>query len=696
MQKEFEHREKLKQLDEQKRKEEEQKWEEARKKHKEHPKMHHPGSKQQLEEVWQEQDHMDPESFNPKTFFALHDLDGNGVWDADEVKTLFAKELDKVYDPNAPEDDMAERYEEMERMREHVFNETDLNQDRLISYQEFLDQTRKNEFERDPGWQTLDEQPVYSEQEFMEFERRRQEEIHRLVQQGLITPEEAAYHQQQIPMQYQQQYAAQQPIPPQQYGQYQPQQSQYVQYQGQQQQFKQPPPPLQQQQQVPVAQKQPPVAQQQVPAVQQQVPVAQQEVPVAQQQQVPVAQQQQVPVAQQPVPVVQQQVPVPQQQVPVAQQQVPAAQHQQQQQPQASDLEVKLARPSELKQKPDVSSLVFGKYFTDHMFEVSWSAEAGWTRPLISPLHDLKLHPGAKVLHYAIELFEGMKAYRGEDGKIRLFRPDCNLQRLLNTADRSALPQFDAKEFISCLKRLVSIEQEWVPHSLSSSLYIRPTFIGTDPSLGVATSQSALLYVILCPVGPYFPSGFKPVSLLADPQYVRAWPGGCGAMKMGSNYAPTIQIQKKAESEGHQQVLWLYGEDHKLTEVGTMNIFVFKVNKKGERELITPPLNGLILPGVTRRSLLELAREWGEFKVVEREINMAEIVETLEDNRLLEVFGAGTACVVCPVSRISYMGKTLDIPTMDHPNPLNQRFYKAMSDIQYGRVKHPWAVEIDV
>nr|CAG4641104.1 EOG090X0B17 [Eulimnadia texana] len=334
MQKEFEHREKLKQLDEQKRKEEEQKWEEARKKHKEHPKMHHPGSKQQLEEVWQEQDHMDPESFNPKTFFALHDLDGNGVWDADEVKTLFAKELDKVYDPNAPEDDMAERYEEMERMREHVFNETDLNQDRLISYQEFLDQTRKNEFERDPGWQTLDEQPVYSEQEFMEFERRRQEEIHRLVQQGLITPEEAAYHQQQIPMQYQQQYAAQQPIPPQQYGQYQPQQSQYVQYQGQQQQFKQPPPPLQQQQQVPVAQKQPPVAQQQVPAVQQQVPVAQQEVPVAQQQQVPVAQQQQVPVAQQPVPVVQQQVPVPQQQVPVAQQQVPAAQHQQQQQPQ--------------------------------------------------------------------------------------------------------------------------------------------------------------------------------------------------------------------------------------------------------------------------------------------------------------------------------------------------------------------------
>nr|CAG4640271.1 EOG090X0B17 [Daphnia pulex]SVE85055.1 EOG090X0B17 [Daphnia pulex] len=188
MQKEFEHQNKLKGLDEEKRKTEEKEWEEAQAKHKQHPKMHHPGSKQQLEEVWEEQDHLSPDSFNPKTFFALHDLDGNGYWDPDEVKALFSKELDKAYDPNAPEDDMAERYEEMERMREHVFNETDTNRDYLISFPEFLEQTRKQEFERDPGWNTIDEQPVYSQQEYMEFEHQRQMEIQRLIDQGMLPP----------------------------------------------------------------------------------------------------------------------------------------------------------------------------------------------------------------------------------------------------------------------------------------------------------------------------------------------------------------------------------------------------------------------------------------------------------------------------------------------------------------------------
>nr|CAG4638652.1 EOG090X0B17 [Cyclestheria hislopi] len=202
MQKEFEHREKLKNLDEEKRKEEERAWEDAQKKHKEHPKVHHPGSRQQLEEVWEKQDHLSPESFNPKTFFALHDIDGNGVWDADEVKALFSKELDKVYDPNAPEDDMAERFEEMERMREHVFNETDTNKDHLISYEEFLQQTMKDAFQRDPGWETIDQQPVYSQQEYLEFERRRQLEIQRLVEQGLLPPHPGMIHPNAVPQVY--------------------------------------------------------------------------------------------------------------------------------------------------------------------------------------------------------------------------------------------------------------------------------------------------------------------------------------------------------------------------------------------------------------------------------------------------------------------------------------------------------------
>nr|CAG4636133.1 EOG090X051P [Eubosmina coregoni]SVE69767.1 EOG090X051P [Eubosmina coregoni] len=358
-----------------------------------------------------------------------------------------------------------------------------------------------------------------------------------------------------------------------------------------------------------------------------------------------------------------------------------------------SDLEEKLCSPSQLHPKPEVSSLVFGKYFTDHMLEIGWNANKGWEKPVISPLHDLQIHPGAKVLHYAIELFEGMKAYRGDDGRLRLFRPDRNMIRMLNTAKRVSLPEFDMEEMIKCIKRLIQIDRDWIPHSNTSSLYIRPTFIATDPSLGVAATNSALLYVVLCPVGPYFTSGFKPISLLADPQYVRSWPGGCGSSKMGANYAPTIYIQKQAEKQGHQQVLWLYGDDHQLTEVGTMNIFIFMLNKKGERELVTPPLDGLILPGVTRLSLLELAREWKEFHVTERNITMAEIVEAHAENRLLEVFGAGTACVVCPVANISYQNRDYKMPAVE--SPLSQRFFKTMSDIHYGRLQHKWAVDIE-
>nr|CAG4645495.1 EOG090X051P [Lynceus sp. MCZ IZ 141354] len=269
------------------------------------------------------------------------------------------------------------------------------------------------------------------------------------------------------------------------------------------------------------------------------------------------------------------------------------------------------------------------------------------------------------------------------------------MARMLKTANRASLPSFDAEEMIKLLKRLISIDQEWVPHSEASSLYIRPTFIGTDPSLGVATSKTALLYSILCPVGPYFASGNKPVSLLADPQHVRAWPGGCGSMKMGSNYAPTIQIQKTAEAKGCQQVLWLFGDDHQLTEVGTMNIFIFLINEKGKKELVTPPLNGVILPGVTRLSLLEMSRQWNEFEVSERKITMKEVIRALESKRLLEIFGAGTACVVSPVDRILYGETSYAVPTMEHDRPLNQRFLKAMNDIQYGRIQHPWCIPLE-
>jgi len=363
----------------------------------------------------------------------------------------------------------------------------------------------------------------------------------------------------------------------------------------------------------------------------------------------------------------------------------------------ASDLQVTLCKESERKKKPDPNSLVFGREFMDHMFEVEWTQESGWGKPRICPMHDLAIHPAAKVLHYAIEIFEGLKAYRGVDNKVRLFRPDQNAERMLSSARRIVLPEFDGTELVNCMRKLVSIDQEWVPYSQTSTLYIRPTFIGTEPSLGVNASTKALLYVIAGPVGPYFPTGFKPITLLADTKYVRSWTGGVGLYKMGSNYAPTVYVQMEAVKKYNcQQVLWLYGSEQQITEVGTMNVFVLWTNEKGEKELITPSLaSGLILPGVTRRSLLELARKWGEFKVSEKDFTMKELAKALKKNKVHEMFGAGTACIVCPVEKIIYEGETLNVPTMSVGAPVTMRFHKELIDIQFGRTPSKWMVNVD-
>uniref|UniRef100_A0A8C8DSZ9 Branched-chain-amino-acid aminotransferase n=1 Tax=Oryzias sinensis TaxID=183150 RepID=A0A8C8DSZ9_9TELE len=357
---------------------------------------------------------------------------------------------------------------------------------------------------------------------------------------------------------------------------------------------------------------------------------------------------------------------------------------------QAADLTIQ--RNAACKPKPDPSTLLFGKNFSDHMLTVSWSEKTGWEAPQIKPFQNLSLHPASSSLHYSIELFEGMKAFRGVDNHIRLFRPMLNMERMHRSAERSCLPLFDKAELLECIRKLVEVDQEWVPYSLDASLYIRPTFIGTEPSLGVSRPGSALIFVIVGPVGPYFSTGtFNPVSLLADPSFVRAWKGGVGAYKMGGNYGPTIAVQTEASKRGCQQVLWLYGEDEEVTEVGTMNFFVYWTNQNGERELVTPGLDGLILPGVTRQSLLDLARGWGEFKVTERTMGMKELLAALEAGRVLEVFGAGTACVVCPVSELLYKGKTYHIPTMENGPDLAKRFFKELTDIQYGRTPSDWA-----
>lgn len=232
----------------------------------------------------------------------------------------------------------------------------------------------------------------------------------------------------------------------------------------------------------------------------------------------------------------------------------------------------------------DPTKLLFGHKFTDHMFTVEWDLKNGWQKPKIGPFKQLSIHPAAKVLHYSMELFEGMKAYHGVDNKARLFRPDLNALRMQKSSVRSALPSFDRDEFIACLKKFVSIEKNWIPKSNAASLYLRPTLIGTEPALGVSSSNNALFFIIASPIGPYFPTGFKPVTLLADSKYIRAFPGGVGNCKVGSNYGPTIYVNLEAQKLGCQQVLWLFGKEENLTEAGTMNIFmVIENEKKGKK-----------------------------------------------------------------------------------------------------------------
>lgn len=361
-----------------------------------------------------------------------------------------------------------------------------------------------------------------------------------------------------------------------------------------------------------------------------------------------------------------------------------------------SDLSVRLAAPHQLHPKPDADDLSFGKYFTDHMLRIAYHRRlGGWQKPEITPMENLNLHPAAKVFHYAVELFEGMKAYRGVDGRIRLFRPEMNMARMNVTAHRSGLPTFDGEALIKAMCRLILIDSEWVPHTESSSLYIRPTLIGIEPTLGVASSDSALLYTILSPVGAYFKPGAGGLKLYADPKYTRAWHGGVGDRKVGSNYGPTIHVQKEALKQGCHQVLWLYGDDHELTEVGVMNVFMLYINDNGEKEMLTPPLNGLILPGITRDSIIRLCREWGEFTIKEQKFTMPWIRQLAKKGRLLEMFGAGTAAVVSPIERIAYEGEEIYVPTDAQDSPVYRRLYDTLTGIQYGKIDHPWATVID-
>lgn len=353
-------------------------------------------------------------------------------------------------------------------------------------------------------------------------------------------------------------------------------------------------------------------------------------------------------------------------------------------------MELTINRTENLKPKPDDASLGFGSLFTDHMFNMDYSLDKGWHSARIEPYAPIALDPATMFLHYGQGVFEGLKAYRTEAGNIQLFRPQENIKRLNRSCRRLCIPEVDENVALDVMKQLIALEKDWVPSAAETSLYVRPIIIAMDPFLGVRASQTYRFYIILSPVGAYYAEGFNPVKILVTSDYVRAVRGGVGEAKTPANYAASLLAGEEAHAAGYTQVLWLDGVEQKyLEEVGSMNIF-FVIGD----ELVTPELNGSILPGITRKSVVELAKHWGE-KVSERKISIDELMQAHRSGDLKEVFGAGTAAVISPVGQIKYRDEVITI-TDNQVGPIAKKYYKAITDIQYGKAEDPmgWIVAV--
>jgi branched-chain amino acid aminotransferase len=359
-----------------------------------------------------------------------------------------------------------------------------------------------------------------------------------------------------------------------------------------------------------------------------------------------------------------------------------------------------ITKTSSPKQLPPLESLVFGKSFTDHILSIEWDQKSGWGVPEIKPYGPFQLDPASSVLHYAFTCFEGLKAFKDQNGVARLFRPDKNMTRLQKSGRSLCLPEFDEEQMIQLLKEYVRLEKPLIPQQRGYSLYLRPTLIGTNVGLGVAPPTKAMLYVIASPVGPYYPTGFKAVRLEATYDAVRAWPGGVGDKKLGANYGPCVKAQIDAATRGYQQNLWLFGEDQKVTEVGTMNAFFVFKKSDGKKELVTAPLDGTILEGVVRDSILALARERldsNEWTVSERYCTIHEVQEAANTGNLVEAFGSGTAAVVSPIKEIGFQGEAIHIPLQPgkQAGQLTENVAEWIAEIQYGEIDHPWSVKVE-
>ncbi|GAA4069577.1 branched-chain amino acid aminotransferase [Amphibacillus indicireducens] len=333
------------------------------------------------------------------------------------------------------------------------------------------------------------------------------------------------------------------------------------------------------------------------------------------------------------------------------------------------------------KPKPLGKQLQFGKYFTDHMFVMEYHHQKGWYDGKIIPYQPLTLDPASMIFHYGQTVFEGLKAYKSKDGETRLFRPKENINRLNRSNARMCIPEIDPDLALAAIKELVRIENDWIPKQEGTSLYIRPFIIATEPYLGVSASKQYKFIIILSPVGAYYKEGINPVRIAVETEYIRAVKGGTGEVKTAGNYASSLIAQEKAEASGFAQVLWLDGHDKKyIEEVGSMNVF-FKI----DGEVITPELNGSILPGVTRNSVIEVLRDWG-VPVVERKILLEELITAHKEGRLEEAFGSGTAAVISPIGELNCNGEALIINNQE-TGEIAKKLYETITGIQYGHLE---------
>jgi len=355
-------------------------------------------------------------------------------------------------------------------------------------------------------------------------------------------------------------------------------------------------------------------------------------------------------------------------------------------------MEIRIEKTACPAAKPaDESKLGFGKIFTDHMFIMDWSKDAGWCDARIVPFGNLSIHPAATVLHYGAEIFEGMKAYRKADGSIQMFRPEENFKRMNRSAARMGLPEVPVADAMEALLALLKLDGGWVPYSEGASLYIRPFMIGVDEFLGVHGVGHASFIIILSPSGSYYPEGLNPVKIMIEDEDVRAVRGGTGEAKCGGNYGASTRAGMRAEERGYSQVLWLDGVERKyIEEVGAMNI-MFKINGK----IVTPKLNGSILPGITRMSILELLRYEGQ-EPEERLISVDELIEAAKSGALEEAWGCGTAAVVSPVGRLMYQGKEYEIGG-GKIGEVTQELYNKLTSIQWGKAEDPlgWVCPVE-